>query len=277
MTIEIGDPLLEVRDLIVTYTSRGRAPVTAVDGVSLTIGENETVGLVGESGSGKSTIGRAILGLTPVAGGSITFGGRDITHWSLKRRRTLASELQVVFQDPYSSLNPTRTVGQTLAESLVHSREKVSAQQIADRVSTTLQQVGLDAGARLQYPSHFSGGQRQRIAIARALMGRPRLVICDEPTSALDLSVQAQVLNLLNELQSSLKLSYLFVSHDLAVVRHLSKRIIVLRNGAVVEQGDADRIYQRAEHPYTQALLSAAPLPDPRRQRARREAITVAG
>jgi oligopeptide/dipeptide ABC transporter ATP-binding protein len=263
-------PLLDVRGLVVEFeTGRARPRLRAVDGVELSVAAGETVGLVGESGSGKTTIGRAVLGLVPVTDGAISFDGQDITHAGHRRRRQLSSDLQVVFQDPYSSLNPVRTIGQTLRESLrVHVQ--LSAAEASERVRAMLERVGLDADADRRYPSQFSGGQRQRIAIARALMARPRLVICDEPVSALDLSVQAQVLNLLRELQAELGLAYLFVAHDLAVVRHLSQRIIVLYRGRVMEHGDAAVVFDRPLHPYTQALLDAAPLPDPQQQRRRR-------
>ncbi|MFC4948859.1 ABC transporter ATP-binding protein [Pseudonocardia sp. GCM10023141] len=264
------DPLLDVRGLTVEYLGgRRQAPLRAVDGIDLTVALGETVGLVGESGSGKTTIGRAILGLTPVTSGTISFSGNDITRAGYRERRLLSSELQVVFQDPYSSLNPTRTVGQTLAETFrVHHR--VPAAEVTAQVSSLLDKVGLSADAAHRYPAQFSGGQRQRIAIARALIVEPRLVICDEPVSALDLSVQAQVLNLLRQLQDEFGLSYLFIAHDLAVVRHLSHRIIVLYHGRIMEQGDAATVYGRAAHPYTQALLAAAPVPDPEEQRRRR-------
>jgi oligopeptide/dipeptide ABC transporter ATP-binding protein len=270
------DPLLAVQDLAVEFSlGRRTPPLRAVDGVSLTVGAHETVGLVGESGSGKSTIGRAILGLTPVTDGRVTFDGADITHAGHRERRRLAAELQVVFQDPYSSLNPTRTIGQTLAETLrVHVKQHTKA-DIVERVRAMLERVGLPADAAQRYPARFSGGQRQRIAIARALIVQPRLVICDEPVSALDLSVQAQVLNLLRELQSDFELGYLFIAHDLAVVRHLSHRVIVLYRGRIMEQGCAQAVYANALHPYTQTLLQAAPVPDPELQRQRRSARTT--
>jgi ABC-type glutathione transport system ATPase component len=263
-------PLLEVRGLTVDFNvGRQLPPLRAVDDVTIEIGPRETVGLVGESGSGKTTIGRAILGLAPIKAGTVTFDGADITRATYRTRRRLSASLQVVFQDPYSSLNPTRTIGQTLSETLrVH--EDISNDAVEQRISTTLERVGLPADAAKRYPSRFSGGQRQRIAIARALMVQPRLVICDEPVSALDLSVQAQVLNLLGELQDDFELSYLFISHDLAVVKHVSHRIVVLYRGQIVEEGPADRVYEHPEHPYTQRLLAAAPLPDPELQRERR-------
>jgi peptide/nickel transport system ATP-binding protein len=265
--------ILELRDLVVEFTRRrGAPPLRAVDGVSFDVRAGETVGLVGQSGSGKTTIGRAILGLVAPTAGSILFDGREITHAGFRERRALSAHLQVVFQDPYSSLNPTRKIGQTLAEPLtVHL--KLGKEEIAERVREGLERVGLPAGAAERYPAQFSGGQRQRIAIARALMLSPRLVICDEPVTALDLSVQAQVLNLLAELQRELALSYLFIAHDLAVVRYLSHRIVVLNKGRVVESGPADEVYRRPTHPYTQALLAAAPVPDPAIQRGRSSAL----
>jgi oligopeptide/dipeptide ABC transporter ATP-binding protein len=264
--------LLEVDDLTVEYHVGSRKPpFRAVDGVSLTIGPKETLGLVGESGSGKSTIGRAVLGLVPVTDGTVHFAEKDITHASYKDRRQLSAMLQVVFQDPYSSLNPARTIGQTLSESLRPHRLTDKA-EAAVRVASMLERVGLPADAATRYPAQFSGGQRQRIAIARALMVSPRLVICDEPASSLDKSVQAQVLNLLRELQEDLQLSYLFISHDLAVVRHVSHRTMVLYRGRVMEYGRAANVYERPTHPYTEALLGAAPLPDPEEQRKRQAA-----
>ena len=269
----VGDLLLEVRDLAVEYGGGRRTrPTRVVDDVSFSLGRRETLGLVGESGAGKSTIGRAILGLTPIREGEVVFDGRPITHASHRTRRSLSAELQVVFQDPYGSLNPTRTIGQTLAETLrVHGKRGAEA---ATRSSEMLERVGLPADAAKRYPAHFSGGQRQRIAIARALMVGPRVVICDEPVSALDLSVQAQVLNLLTELQSDLGVSYLFVAHDLAVVRHISHRIIVLYQGRIMEEGPAEVVYTTPSHPYTRTLLEAIPIPDPLVQRRRRSTRT---
>ncbi len=265
----VAKHLLDVRGLTVEFDiGRHRPPFRAVDSVDITVARRETVGLVGESGSGKTSIGRAILGLTPVTAGTISFAGTDITHAKTRQRRNLSSALQVIFQDPYSSLNPTRTIGQTLAETLRVHRQ-LSASETTERVRSMLAKVGLDAEAATRFPLQFSGGQRQRIAIARALMAQPQLVICDEPVSALDLSVQAQVLNLLRQLQGELDLSYLFIAHDLAVVRHLSHRIVVLYRGRIMEQGDASVVYQHPKHPYTQALLEAAPVPDPAAQRRR--------
>jgi oligopeptide/dipeptide ABC transporter ATP-binding protein len=202
-------------------------------------------------------------------GGRISLDGEDITEAKSRRRRVLSAKLQAVFQDPYSSLNPTRTIGQTLGETLaVH--DQVGRGSIDERVREMLAEVGLPPESARRYPAHFSGGQRQRIAIARALIARPSVVICDEPTSALDLSVQAQVLNLLRHLQDEFALSYLFVSHDLAVVRHLADQVMVLYQGRVVEHGDASTVYADPVHPYTQALIAAVPVPDPALQRQRR-------
>lgn len=265
-------PLLAVQNVSVEYSGkRSGKSVRAVNEVSLTVATKETVGVVGESGSGKSTLGRAILGITPIHSGQIFFDGEDITHAHPKRRRVLTSELQVIFQDPYSSLSPARTVGQTLAEGLgVH--RKLSSAETAAQVGSMLERVGLSAEAATKYPGKFSGGQRQRIAIARALMVQPRLVVCDEPTSALDLSVQAQVLNLLRDLQDEFALSYLFIAHDLDVVRHLCDRLLVMRRGEVVESGLAAVVTEHPRHEYTRALLQAAPVPNPQLQARRREA-----
>jgi peptide/nickel transport system ATP-binding protein len=270
-------PLLDVRDITVTYLRRRTSTLfTAVDGASLAIRHGETVGLVGESGSGKTTIGRAVLGLTPVRSGSIHFQGVDITHAGFRERRKLSTELQVVFQDPYGSLNPTRTIWQILAEPLqVHKR--LDRKGILDRVSWALEQVGLGSEDAGKYPRQFSGGQRQRIAIARALMMSPKLIICDEPTSALDLSIQAQILNLLAELQRSLELSYLFISHALTVVRHVAQRMIVLYRGTVMESGPSEVVYDRPMHPYSRMLLAAEPTMKPRPLAPRRQRLVPAG
>ena len=264
-------PMLEIADLSVVYKQSRRRHFQALKGVSLTISPGETVVLVGESGSGKSTIGRAVLGQTPVASGTIRFDGEDITHAGRKRRQQLGRELQVVFQDPYSSLNPARSIGQTLAEPLTTDRS-LSREDVRGRIADILRQVGMPEDTAERYPGQFSGGQRQRIAIARAVIGRPRLVVCDEPVSALDLSVQAQVLNLLNELQETMGLSMLFISHDLTVVKHVSHRTVVLYRGEIVEEGNAVEVNDVPQHPYTQRLVEASPVPDPAVQRERREA-----
>jgi len=265
--------ILEVQDLVVEYRSGGvgRKPFRAVDTVSLTIPEGRTVALVGESGSGKSTIGRAVLGLAPVISGTVRFQGRDISHLRRRQRRGVAKDLQVIFQDPIGSLNPSKTIASTILEPLF-VQGTLSRGDARSRVAQLLERVNMPADAGSRYPGQFSGGQRQRIAIARALAVNPRLVICDEPTSALDVSTQARVLELLAEMQRELGLSYLFISHDLAVVREISDEVVVLRRGRVVEQGAPAQICDAPREDYTQRLVAAAPVPDPEIQHARREA-----
>ncbi|WP_156761193.1 ATP-binding cassette domain-containing protein [Microbacterium karelineae] len=265
---DIG-PLLRVDDLEVVFTGRGGKRFQALDGVSLDIRPGETVGLVGESGSGKTTIGRAILGLVPASAGRITFDGRDITRLPARERRELAKDIQVVFQDPYTSLNPSMTIADILAEPLLI--QGWTRNDAYGRVRELLDRVHLPSDASSRLPREFSGGQRQRIAIARAIALGPRLIICDEPVSALDLTTQARVLDLLVELQEDTGAAYLFVSHDLGVVRHISHRVTVLYRGDIVEQGDVDQVTARPEHPYTQRLFMSAPVADVAEQRARRE------
>ncbi len=262
--------LLQVQDLCVTFSS-GKKEFQALKGVSLDVASGQTLGLVGESGSGKTTIGKVILGQTPASRGRIVFDGEDITHASRARRRALGRDIQVVFQDPYGSLNPVRTIGDTLAEPLL-MQTTLTRHDHARQVAQVLEQVGMPQDTASRYPAQFSGGQRQRIAIARAVIGRPRLVVCDEPVSGLDLSVQAQVLNLLNDLQKSMGLALLFISHDLTVVRHVSHRIAVLYRGDIVEMGEAAQVIDAPQHAYTHALLAAAPVPHPVLQKQRREA-----
>ncbi|MFH8251424.1 ATP-binding cassette domain-containing protein [Microbacterium sp. B2969] len=264
------EPLLVVDDLVVEYPAKGfrKQPFRALKGVSIDIHPGECVGLVGESGSGKTTLGRAVLGLAPVSGGKVVYKGKDIGHLSRKQRRALSDEIQVVFQDPYSSLNPSLTIEQTLAEPL--RVKKMSSADASRRIRTLLDQVGLPANSATRLPREFSGGQRQRIAIARALALSPELIVCDEPVSALDLSTQARVLDLFKDIQEATGVAYLFVSHDLAVVRHLSHRVAVMYHGEIVEYGDGDKVTSNPDHPYTQRLLLAAPVPDPARQETRR-------
>ena len=268
-------PLLQVQDVRVDFVQGKGTVFKALKGVSLDIYPGETVGLVGESGSGKTTMGRVILGLTEATAGHVLFDGEDITHLSHARRRTLGRDIQVVFQDPYSSLNPARTIGDTLAEPLLNDRS-LSREDIRQRIAEVLQRVGMPIDTAERYPGQFSGGQRQRIAIARAVIAKPRLIVCDEPVSGLDLSVQAQVLNLLKELQKSMGLSMLFISHDLTVIRHVSRRTVVLYRGDIVEQGDAAQVHEHPQHPYTRALLAASPVPDPLIQRERRAQFDLA-
>jgi ABC-type oligopeptide transport system ATPase subunit len=264
--------LLDIKDLVVEYPGKGfRAkPFQALKGISLDIKPGETVGLVGESGSGKTTLGRAVLGLAPVTDGTITYDGRDISHLSRRDRRTLSSEVQVVFQDPYSSLNPSLTIEQILSEPL--STRGTSSKEAKSRVRDVLERVGLPSSAASRLPREFSGGQRQRVAIARALTLDPKLIVCDEPVSALDLSTQARVLDLFIDIQERTGVAYLFITHDLAVVRHISHRVAVMYRGELVETGDCDQITARPQHPYTQRLFLAAPVPNPDEQSARRDA-----
>ncbi|MBC9937190.1 MULTISPECIES: ATP-binding cassette domain-containing protein [unclassified Leucobacter] len=262
-------PLLRVDDLVVEYGSK-RAPFRALSGVSLEIGAGECLGLVGESGSGKSTLGKAILGLAPVTSGRIEFDGRDITHLGRRERRALAADIQVVFQDPYGSLNPMMTIGDILSEPLITAG--VGGAEARSTVGEMLERVNLPGSVIDRFPSEFSGGQRQRIAIARALVRRPRLIICDEPVSALDLTTQATVLDLLIDLQRDTGVAYLFVSHDLGVVRRICHRTAVLFRGDLVEQGDSELVTSAPQHPYSQRLLMASPVADPAQQAERRRA-----
>jgi oligopeptide/dipeptide ABC transporter ATP-binding protein len=271
-----GGPLVEVDDLRVWFPiksgivlDRHVGDVKAVDGVSFAIERGETLGLVGESGCGKTTVGRAILRLYRPTSGRITFDGRDITALTDSQLQPLRRRMQMVFQDPFASLNPRHSVGKMIAEPLrVH---RIAGRAEAEvRVREILEVVGLPTDAAGRYPHEFSGGQRQRIGLARALALNPELVICDEPVSALDVSIQAQIVNLLEELQAELGLTYLFIAHDLAVVRHISDRIAVMYLGKVVEVASADDLYETPLHPYTIALLSAIPIPDPVVERTRR-------
>ena len=263
--------ILEVTNLDVTYPAKGfgKQGFKALHSVSIEVGRGETLGLVGESGSGKTTLGRAILGLAPVSAGTILFDGKDITSATRKDRRALSCDLQVVFQDPYTSLNPSMEVGQILAEPLmVQGMDTVAANK---RIAQLLDQVGLPSDASKRMPREFSGGQRQRVAIARALALSPKLIVCDEPVSALDLTTQARILDLFLQIQKDTGVSYLFVSHDLGVVRHISHRVAVMYKGEIVEQGPALQVTENPQHPYTQRLLMASPLPDPDKQAERRE------
>ena len=238
-------------------------------GVSLDIAPGETLGLVGESGSGKTTLGRAVLGLVAPTAGTISFKGSDITHLRGNGRRALARDIQVVFQDPYTSLNPALEIADILSEPLV--AQGVDSTKARNAVGRLLDRVGLPADAARRYPREFSGGQRQRVAIARALALKPRLIVCDEPVSALDLTTQALVLDLLIELQRETGVAYLFITHDLSVVRHISHRVAVMYRGELVETGPVGKVTGEPDHDYTKRLLLAAPTADPDRQRVRRE------
>ena len=270
-----SSPLLQVEDLEVHFPvnqgfwHRGGHVVRAVDGVSLEIAPGETVGLVGESGCGKTTLGRAIVRLLDPKAGRILFDGVDLVPLSQRRLRPLRRRFQMIFQDPFGSLDPRMTVESTLAEALEIHRLCPTAQTRRDRVAALLADVGLDRAHARRYPHEFSGGQRQRIGIARALAVEPSLIVCDEPVSALDVSIQAQIVNLLTDLRERHRLSYLFVAHDLAVVRHISHRILVMYLGRIVEAGEARVLCRDPLHPYTQALISAVPEIDPMTRRSR--------
>jgi ABC-type glutathione transport system ATPase component len=261
-------PILQVENLVVTYTGRHGLSKTVIDDVSLELKAGETLSLVGESGSGKTTIGRAILGLAPVTQGSIRFRGETISNISRSQRRKVALGIQVVFQDPYSSLNPSMTVEDILVEPMAAAGASGGRQ----RVRELLDSVGLPSDSGSRYPKEFSGGQRQRIAIARALALDPSVIICDEPTSALDVTTQARVLTLFKELQEQTGVAYLFISHDLGVVNSISDRIAVLYQGSVVEIGEAGQVARAPRHDYTRRLQMAAPVADPKKQRERRAA-----
>ncbi|KIZ37055.1 MULTISPECIES: dipeptide ABC transporter ATP-binding protein [Rhodopseudomonas] len=262
--------LLSVLSLCVQYQS-ARGVVRAVDDVSLELAAGETLGLVGESGCGKSTLGKAIMRLVPTCDGLVVLDGQDITNMAPKPLKKARQSMQMIFQDPYGSLNPRHSVGTIVGQPL--SIAGWTRRDIKDRVSELLEQVGLPAEAMGRYPHEFSGGQRQRLGIARALALSPKVIICDEPVSALDVSVRAQVINLLDDLQQATGVSYLFISHDLSVVEHISDRLIVMYLGRIVESGRGEEIWHQPAHPYTRALLAAAPVADPRLARSRARSV----
>ena len=281
MSVNGGDPLVEIEDLKVWFPIRSGivmdrhvGDVKAVDGVTLNIERGETLGLVGESGCGKSTVGRALLRLYDPTAGRIVFDGTDITHLKESEMRPLRRRMQMIFQDPYASLNPRHSVGRMVAEPLrVHGR---GGRDLSKNVRELLEVVGLPQDAASRYPHEFSGGQRQRIGLARALALNPDFIVCDEPVSALDVSIQAQIVNLMEQLQADFELTYLFIAHDLAVVRHISDRIAVMYLGQIMELSPADDLYDNPLHPYTISLLSAIPIPDPQVER-RRTSILLQG
>jgi oligopeptide/dipeptide ABC transporter ATP-binding protein len=269
-----SSPLLSVTGLKTYFPGHGigfdgkTRYVRAVDGVDFTIDKGKTLGLVGESGSGKTTVGRTILRLIPPTAGSVTFDGRDVFSLDNKILRALRKRMQIIFQDPMSSLNPRMNIATIVAEPLiVHSN--LSRRERKIRVGELLERVGLSAQYMTRYPHEFSGGQRQRIGIARALASQPDFIVCDEPVSALDVSIQAQILNLLSDLQHDMGLSFLFIAHNLAVVEHFSDEVAVMYLGRIVEKADRDSLYANPTHPYTQALLSAIPVPDPQKRPVR--------
>ena len=267
-------PILEAKDLVKEFPIRGGllartiGKVSAVDGVSITLAESETLGLVGESGCGKSTTGRLLLHLITPTSGTVEFEGVDIGTINANEMQKVRRRMQIVFQDPYASLNPRRTVGETLTEPLKYHFDRSDAES-ADRISELLRVVGLSPEHANRYPHEFSGGQRQRVGIARALVLDPKMIVLDEPVSALDVSIQAGVINLLQKLQDEFGIAYVFIAHDLSVVRHISDRVAVMYLGHIVEQGDRHDIYDNGKHPYTKALISAVPVADPRRERNR--------
>ncbi len=274
----MSEHLLEVTDLVKHFpikqgivVDREVDQVRAVDGISFAIERGKTMGLVGESGSGKSTACRAVLQLIKPTSGSVKFEGREIAGFSRRQMRPLRREMQMIFQDPYASLNPRKRVGQIVADPL--KRQGVAkGSAVRKRVQELLERVGLSSEHYNRFPHEFSGGQRQRIGIARALALQPKLVIADEPVSALDVSIQAQIINLLDDLQDEFGLTYLFVAHDIGVVRHISDRIAVMHDGKIVEEGTADQVCEQPRDDYTKKLLAAVPIPDPRESRARRAA-----
>ncbi|WP_043836585.1 MULTISPECIES: ABC transporter ATP-binding protein [unclassified Amycolatopsis] len=279
----MGEPILSVRELVKHFPvrtgvlfKRTIGQVKAVDGVSFDLQPGETLGVVGESGCGKSTLAQVLMRLEEPTGGSATFEGRDLFKLRGAELRRMRREIQIVLQDPYTSLNPRMTVGDIVGEPFEIHTDVAPKGSRAKKVQELLEVVGLNPEHVNRYPHQFSGGQRQRIGIARALALRPKVIICDEPVSALDVSIQAQVMNLLGELQGEFGLSYVFIAHDLSVVRHLSTRVAVMYLGKIVEIGTEDEIYERPSHPYTQALLSAVPVADPA-VRGQRQVIRLEG
>jgi oligopeptide transport system ATP-binding protein len=255
------------------FLRRRTVPLKAVDGVSFTLGAGETLGIVGESGCGKSTLGRAILRLLEPTGGRVVWQGQDLGALDAGDLRRSRRAMQIIFQDPLASLNPRMTIGDIIAEPLITHEPQLGRAEVKDRVRDIMAKTGLLPQMINRYPHEFSGGQCQRIGVARAMILNPRLIVCDEPVSALDVSIQAQIINLLMELQRAFGLSLLFISHDLSVVRHISQRILVLYLGRMMELADSASLYREPRHPYTRALISAVPVADPKRERAKRRIV----
>lgn len=271
--------LLEIKNLTKEFSAPGsgilkrkKKIVHAVSDVTLNLAEGETLGLVGESGCGKSTLGRTLLKLYEPTSGQIIFAGQDITHLSPREMKPLRSQMQIIFQDPYSSLNPRHTVGEIVGASLrIHRKSSKTSEK--SEIKQLMERVGLNPEHINRYPHEFSGGQRQRIGIARAIALRPKFIVCDEPVSALDVSIQAQVINLLDDLKRDFGLSYIFIAHNLSVVQHISDRVAVMYLGKVVEVARTQDLYASSKHPYTRALLSAIPVPDPEKERSRKQIL----
>ncbi|MGE7273094.1 ABC transporter ATP-binding protein [Brevibacillus panacihumi] len=271
----MNDALLVVEDLKTYFPlkkglfGQKTGEIRAVDGVSFHLRQGETLGIVGESGCGKSTTGRSILQLVRPSAGSVRFGGEELVSMPPAKLRGMRNQMQIIFQDPYASLNPRLTISTILAEALSVGEKGANPTEMRERVLALLQLVGLNPNHADRYPHEFSGGQRQRIGIARAIAARPKLIVADEPVSALDVSIQAQILNLLQDLQEELGLTYLFISHDLGVIKHISDRIAVMYLGRIVEIADKRRLFEQPMHPYTQALMSAVPIPNPNQKKER--------
>jgi oligopeptide transport system ATP-binding protein len=276
----VSDQLLSVEDVRVHFPlavggllQRRWLPLKAVDGVSFTVGPGETLGVVGESGCGKSTLGRAILRLIEPTGGRVVWQGQDLGALEPQAMRRRRREMQIIFQDPLASLNPRMTIGDIIAEPLITHEPQLGRAEVSARVRDIMTKTGLLPQMINRYPHEFSGGQCKRIGVARAMILNPKLIVCDEPVSALDVSIRAQIINLLMELQRSFRLSLLFISHDLSVVRHISQRILVLYLGRMMELADSESLYREPRHPYTRALISAVPVPDPKRERAKQRIV----